>query len=37
MDYVGLDLGTTASQVCLLTDSGQLLEQRITTSADSLR
>lgn len=37
MDYVGLDLGTTASQVCLLTESGQLLEQRITTSADSLR
>ena len=37
MDYVGLDLGMTASQVCLLTDSGQLLEQRLTTSADSLR
>lgn len=37
MDYVGLDLGMTASQVCLLTDSGQLFEQRLKTSADSLR
>lgn len=37
MDYVGLDLGMTASQVCLLTDSGQLLEQRLKTSPDSLR
>jgi transposase len=37
MDYVGLDLGTSASQVCLLTDAGQLFEQRLKTSADSLR
>ena len=37
MDYVGLDLGMTASQVCLLTDSGQLFEQRLKTSPDSLR
>ncbi|HEX8148376.1 MAG TPA: IS110 family transposase [Pyrinomonadaceae bacterium] len=37
MDYVGLDLGTSASQVCLLTDAGQLWEQRLKTSPDSLR
>jgi transposase len=37
MDYVGLDLGTTASQICLLTDSGQLFEQRLKTSPDTLR
>lgn len=37
MDYVGLDLGTTASQICLLTDSGQLFERRLKTSPDSLR
>lgn len=36
MDYVGLDLGTSASQVCLLTDAGQLWEQRLKTSAEAL-
>ena len=37
MDYVGLDLGTTASQICLLSESGQLFEQRLTTSPACLR
>lgn len=37
MDYVGLDLGKIASQICLLTEDGEVWEQRIKTTREQLR
>lgn len=37
MDYVGLDLGKTASQICLLTEDGEVWEPRIKTTREQLR
>jgi transposase len=35
MQYIGLDLGKTSSQVCILTEDGELIERRITTTRQS--
>src|SRR5919205_1750013 len=35
MNYVGIDLHKTSSQVCILTDDGELIERRIKTDRDS--
>ncbi len=29
MDYVGIDVHKTESQICILTDEGELIERRI--------
>jgi hypothetical protein len=31
MEYIGLDLGKTLSQICTLSEDGELLERRIKT------
>ena len=36
MQYIGLDLGKTSSQVCILTEDGELIEQRLKTERESL-
>lgn len=35
MDNIGIDVHKTASQVCILTEEGELLERRIKTDRDS--
>ena len=35
MDYIGIDLHKTSSQVCILTEDGELVERRIKTDRDS--
>src|SRR5918992_3922908 len=35
MDYVGIDLHKTSSQVCTLTEDGELIERRIRTDKES--
>src|SRR5918992_5837987 len=35
MDYVGIDLHKTSSQVCTLTEDGELIERRIKTDRES--
>ena len=35
MDYIGIDLRKTSSQVCLLTEDGELIERRIKTDKES--
>ena len=35
MNYVGIDLHQTSSQVCLLTAGGELIERRIKTDRES--
>lgn len=34
MQYIGLDLGKTSSQLCILTDDGELIERRIKTERE---
>lgn len=36
MDYCGFDLAKTASQVCIRTEDGQLVERRLKTTRDEL-
>ena len=36
MQHIGIDLGKTSSQVCILTEEGDLVERRITTTRQSL-
>jgi transposase len=36
MDYCGFDLAKTASQVCIRTEGGQLVERRLKTTRDEL-
>jgi len=36
MNYIGLDLGQTSSQICCLTTEGELVERRIKTERESL-
>ncbi len=31
MDFIGFDLGKVSSQVCILTEDGELVERRIKT------
>lgn len=35
MDYIGIDLHKTSSQVCILTQDGELIERRIKTDKES--
>jgi hypothetical protein len=35
MDYIGIDLHKTFSQVCILTEDGELIERRIKTDRES--
>jgi transposase len=35
MEHIGIDLGKTSSQLCILTEDGQLIERRIKTTRDS--
>ncbi|MDQ3803594.1 MAG: IS110 family transposase, partial [Acidobacteriota bacterium] len=35
MDYIGIDLHKNSSQVCVLTDDGELIERRIKTDKES--
>lgn len=37
MNYIGLDLGQTSSQICCLTSEGELIEKRIKTERESLK
>lgn len=36
MNYIGLDLGQTSSQICCLTTEGELVERRIKTERESM-
>jgi transposase len=36
MNYIGLDLGQTASQICCLTTDGEMIERRIKTERETL-
>ena len=36
MDYIGIDLHKNSSQVCILTEDGELIERRIKTDRESL-
>ena len=31
MDFIGFDLGKVSSQVCIITEDGELIERRIRT------
>jgi transposase len=35
MDYIGIDLHKNSSQVCILTEGGELIERRIKTDRES--
>lgn len=35
MDYIGIDLHKNSSQVCILTEDGELVERRIKTDRES--
>jgi transposase len=35
MEYIGLDLGKTSSQICVLTETGEFFERRIKTERES--
>ena len=35
MQYIGLDLGKTSSQICILTENEQFIERRIKTERES--
>src|SRR5215210_8554874 len=35
MDYIGIDLHKNSSQVCILTEDGELIERRIKTGKES--
>jgi transposase len=35
MDYIGIDLHKTSSQVCILTEDGEMIERRIKTDRES--
>jgi len=35
MEYIGLDLGKTSSQICLLSEDGEFIERRIKTGRES--
>src|SRR5215204_965435 len=36
MDYIGFDLGKVSSQVCILTEDGELIERRIHTDREHI-
>src|SRR4051812_14072084 len=36
MDHIGYDLGKVSSQICIITEDGQLIERRIKTDRESI-
>jgi transposase len=36
MDHIGYDLGKVSSQICIITEDGELIERRIKTSRESI-
>lgn len=34
MDYIGIDLGKTSSQLCIITGEGELIERCIKTTRE---
>jgi transposase len=36
MDFIGFDLGKVSSQVCIITEDGELIERRIKTDREHL-
>ena len=36
MDFIGFDLGKVSSQVCILTENGELIERRIHTDREHI-
>ena len=36
MDFIGYDLGKVSSQVCIITDGGELIERRIRTDREHI-
>ena len=36
MDFIGLDLGKVSSQVCVITEGGELVERRIRTDREHI-
>src|SRR5215211_4519382 len=36
MDFIGFDLGKVASQVCIITEDGELIERRIKTDREHI-
>lgn len=36
MDFIGFDLGKVSSQVCILTEDGELIERRIRTDCEHI-
>lgn len=36
MDFIGFDLGKVSSQVCILTEDGELIERRIHTNREQI-
>ena len=36
MEYVGFDLGKVNSQICLITEDGELIEKRLKTERETL-
>jgi transposase len=36
MDHIGYDLGKVSSQICIITEDGQLIERRIKTDRASI-
>ena len=36
MDFIGFDLGKVASQVCIITQDGELIERRIKTDREHI-
>lgn len=37
MDFIGFDLGKVSSQVCIITEDGELIERRIKTDREHIR
>jgi hypothetical protein len=36
MDHIGIDVNKNASQVCIRTETGQLIERRVRTDRESV-
>ncbi len=36
MDSIGFDLGKVSSQICVITEQGELIERRLKTDRESL-
>jgi transposase len=36
MDFIGFDLGKVSSQVCIITEDGELIERRIKTDREHI-